>query len=323
MRLKLSGPDFKDQDPVAALRDFRDRVTMYEKSYESIGMWEEKHGYSFCQMIDVGRKFVMHQINGHYAMQTVQYLQHFNLFPRQIWLTRHGESVDDVAGRIGGDSDLTTSGTRYAAALSRFIQMRATQWADQQALRDHSNQVPAHDSLRRTDSEDNQKQNFQVWTSRMSKSIQTAQFFDQTQFVKRHLPMLNELNVGILEGFTREEVKDFYSDWYNQRRTNKFSFRYPGTTGEGYLDVTNRLKSVILEVESVTDHVLLISGLAVTRILLAYFRGLHRDQIVDLQVPLGELHMLEPVSNHIPASQRHTEVLLTETIRCRLSSVQI
>ena len=107
---------------------------------------------------------------------------------------------------------------------------------------------------------------------------------------------------GVLEGLTREKVKDFYSDWYNERQKDKFRFRYPGTAGEGYLDVTNRLKSVILEVESVTDHVLLISGLAVTRILLAYFRGLHRDEIVDLHVPLGALHVLEPVRGSIVAN---------------------
>ena len=31
MRLKLSGPDYKDQDPCAALEDFKKRVAMYQK----------------------------------------------------------------------------------------------------------------------------------------------------------------------------------------------------------------------------------------------------------------------------------------------------
>ena len=104
----------------------------------------------------------------------------------------------------------------------------------------------------------------------MRRNMHTAQSFVTPDYQTKHLCMLDELNAGVLEAWTREEVKDFYSDWYDKRQKDKFRFRYPGTAGEGYLDVTNRLRSVILEMESVTDHVLLISGLAVTRILLAF-----------------------------------------------------
>ena len=129
MRLKLSGPDFKNEDLVSALEDFKKRVAMYEKKYVPLGASEERHGYSYCQMIDVGRKFVIHNISGFFATQAVHYLQHFNLLPRQIWLTRHGESYDDVAGRIGGDAELTPFfGVKYAAALSRFIDCQKEAW---------------------------------------------------------------------------------------------------------------------------------------------------------------------------------------------------
>ncbi|KAK5454373.1 6-phosphofructo-2-kinase [Exophiala xenobiotica] len=121
MRLKLSGPDYKDEDPVSSLEDFKKRVAMYEKKYVPLGAFEERNGYPYCQMIDVGRKFVIHNIFGFLATQAVHYLQHFNLLPRQIWLTRHGESYDDVVGRIGGDAELTPYGVKYAAALSKFL----------------------------------------------------------------------------------------------------------------------------------------------------------------------------------------------------------
>lgn len=295
MRLKLSGPDFKNEDPVSALEDFKKRVLMYEKRYVPLGAQEEREGYPFCQMVDVGRKFVIHNISGYFATQVVHYLQHFNLLPRQIWLTRHGESDDDVAGRIGGDSELTLSGIKYAAALARFIDLQKRTWNLSQKGGSGDGNSPPSDSLQRAAPVDHLSKEFHVWTSQMRRSIQTAQFFTGPDYQKKHFRMLNELNAGILEGLTREQIKGFYSEWYNERQKDKFLFPYPGVAGEGYLDVTNRLKSVILEVECITDHVLLISGLAVTRILLAYFRGLHRDEIVDLHVPLGELHMLEPV----------------------------
>ncbi|KAK7900270.1 6-phosphofructo-2-kinase [Exophiala xenobiotica] len=294
MRLKLSGPDYKDEDPVSSFEDFKKRVAMYEKNYVPLGAFEERNGYSYCQMIDVGRKFVIHNISGFLATQAVHYLQHFNLLPRQIWLTRHGESYDDVVGRIGGDAELTPYGVKYASALSKFINHQKEAWKTLQEGKDGHNNSPFLDTLRRSPPADQVPKTFDVWTSKMQRSMQTAQFFAPPAYQTKHLRMLDELNAGVLEGLTREEVKAFYSDWYNKRRKDKFCFRYPGTAGEGYLDVTNRLKSVILEVERVTCDVLLISGLAVTRILLAYFRGLHRDHIVDLNVPLGTLYVLEP-----------------------------
>lgn len=72
-------------------------------------------------MVDVGRKVVAHQIRGFLAGQTVYYLLNFNLAPRQIWITRHGESMDNVDGRIGGDANLSANGDKYAKALTRFM----------------------------------------------------------------------------------------------------------------------------------------------------------------------------------------------------------
>lgn len=82
MRLKLLGPDYKNQDPVIALQDFKKRVAMYGRKYVPLGENEECQGFSYCQMIDVGRKFITHNIDGYLATQVVGYLQHFNLAGR-------------------------------------------------------------------------------------------------------------------------------------------------------------------------------------------------------------------------------------------------
>ena len=68
-----------------------------------------------------------------------------------------------------------------------------------------------------------------------------------------------------------------------------------GPGGEGYLDIINRLRAVIVEAERMTDHVLLVGHRSVARVLLAYFKGLKREDVADLDVPLGMLYMLEPV----------------------------
>jgi 6-phosphofructo-2-kinase len=224
------------------------------------------------------------------ATQVVGYLQHFNLAGRQVWLTRHGESLDNVAGKIGGDAGLSPYGVKYAAALSKFIDHERNAWNRQQSHRplavdDDTDQV--NGSLRLC--EDGSAKKFHVWTSMMRRSVQTAQFFDSSRYEIEHMRMLDELNAGMLEGLTEREVKELYANEYAERRRDTVRYRYPGTRGDGYLDVTKRLQSVILEMERVTDHVLLIGGLAVTPILLAYCRGMRRHEIADLRAPLGRL----------------------------------
>lgn len=50
MRLKLSGPDYKDKDPVKSLEDFKQRVKAYESAYQPIGRWEEDHDLQYIQV---------------------------------------------------------------------------------------------------------------------------------------------------------------------------------------------------------------------------------------------------------------------------------
>ena len=53
MRLKLSGPDYKDQDPVTALTDFKKRVVLYEKSYVPLGEYEERNDMPYVQVSNI------------------------------------------------------------------------------------------------------------------------------------------------------------------------------------------------------------------------------------------------------------------------------
>ena len=130
----------------------------------------------------------------------------------------------------------------------------------------------------------------------LKRSIQTAQFFDEEDFDIKQMRMLDELNAGSMEGLTYDEIKTQHQAEYELRRQDKLHYRYPGAGGEGYLDIINRLRAVIVEVERMTDHVLLVGHRSIARVLLAYFKGLNRNDVADLDVPLGMLYMLEPVS---------------------------
>jgi 6-phosphofructo-2-kinase len=283
INLKLSGPDYEAADPLNALVDFNSRISMYEKRYTPIGEGEKFQGYSYCQIVDVGRRTITYNINNVLSSQISEFLQNYHLYPRQIWLTRHGESEDDVHGTLGGNSCLSVEGEKFADALSQFISRRRLRWSTNTV--DHS----------WTDNRNSLSTAFEIWTSQSQKSVQTTQFFGNS-YHKRHIQILDELNAGALDGYPRCEIPHRFKDWFEKRQLDKFACRYPGARGEAYGDLIHRLKEIILDVEGSKNHVLFISGLAVIRILLAYFHGLPREDIPHIDVPQGMLYLVDPVS---------------------------
>ena len=208
----------------------------------------------------------------------MSYLHNLNLASRQIWITRHGESVDNTNGRIGGDSDITVRGTVYSKALTRFITHQKTHLDQRPEYKDH---------------------NFCVWTSMLKRGVQTAQFFDDDEFEVKHWRLLNELNPGSLEGMTYDQIKQWHKDEHDRRERDKLHYRYPGASGESYMDLISHLRAVICEIERLKEHILVIGHRSVARVLLAYFTGLDRKVVANLDVPLGMLYMLEPVCLYV------------------------
>lgn len=298
MRLKLSGPDYEGKDPTAALADFKKRVEIYEKNYVPLGDYEEENNMSYVKMIDVGRKMVSHQIKGFLAGQAVYYLLNFNLAPRMIWITRHGESDDNVAGKIGGDSELTDSGRKYAKALTRFIDKQRIAWEVHLADKIANTHFPPcpgdHTPPNPYFSNGIEAKSFCVWSSMLKRSVQTAQYFCEEEYDLKQMRMLDELNSGMMEGLTYEEIKNQHKAEFDLRSADKIAYRYPGPGGEGYLDIIQRIRPIIFELERMTDHCLLVTHRSVARVLLAYFQGLKREDVADLDCPLGMLYQMEP-----------------------------
>ncbi|AMD21516.1 HFL340Wp [Eremothecium sinecaudum] len=282
IRLKLLGPDYKGKDPVASLRDFKDRLANYLKAYEPV---EDSEDIQYIKMVDVGKKIISYNIQGFLASQTVYYLLNFNLAERQIWITRNGESESNILGRIGGDSKLTERGRKYAKALAKFIDAQRIKFNEQEY-----NQHKKHN-----DSDEEYVPNsFFVWTSMLGRSIDTAAHFNEDVYPIKQMRMLDELSAGDCEGMTYEEVHDKYPAEFEERLKDKLRYRYPGIGGESYMDVINRLRPVITEVERITDNVLIITHRVVARVLLGYFLNLSRDIIANLDIPLHSVYCLEP-----------------------------
>lgn len=202
---------------------------------------------------------MVHRHEGHIQSRIIYYLMNIHILPRSIYLTRHGESQFNVEGKIGGDSDLSPQGWRYAHALRDFVK---TQCID----------------------------NLKVWTSWLNRTIQTASYIDAPQ---ERWKALNEIDAGICEEMTYKEIEDQHPDEFRARDAAKFQYRYP--RGESYEDLVARLEPVIMELER-QKNVLVIGHQAVLRCLLAYFLDKTADELPYIKVPLHTIIKLTPVA---------------------------
>ncbi|KDP45787.1 hypothetical protein JCGZ_17394 [Jatropha curcas] len=226
IRLKIQqSPDYAEQpDFEAGYQDFKDRLTNYEKVYEPV---EEG---SYIKMIDMvsghGGQIQVNNISGYLPGRIVFFLVNTHLTPRPILLTRHGESRDNVRGRIGGDTVLSDAGEIYAKKLANFVEKRL-----------RSEKAAS------------------IWTSTLQRTILTASPIGG--FPKIQWRALDEINAGVCDGMTYEEIKKNMPEEYEARKKDKLRYRYP--RGESYLDVIQRLEPVIIELERQRAPVVVIS----------------------------------------------------------------
>lgn len=294
IKLKLFGPDYKGKNPESSLRDFKDRLKNYLRAYQPI---EDDENIPYIKMIDVGKKLISYKIQGFLASQTVYYLLNFNLAERQIWITRNGESEDNMLGKIGGNSHLTPRGLKFSKGLAKFIdEQRFLFYKEQLQKRKSTERIKSKDDIIQevaTNGDTPPTHDFFVWTSMRTRSIETAQYLDEETFPKKEMKMLDELNAGDYEGMTYPEIQGAHPEEFNKRQKDKLRYRYPGTAGESYLDVINRLRPVITELERISDSALIVTHRVVARALLGYYMNLSVDVIANLDVPLHCVYCLE------------------------------
>ena len=255
-RRKLGLDDYAGVAPEVAFRDFLTRIAQYARTYVPV---QDNEG-SYVKVIDSGRQFISNRVEGYLSSRLAFFLMQIRPTERVIWLSRHGESESNLAGRIGGDAPLTERGREYAQALAAFVRERATRIV--------------------------------VWTSTFQRTISTAAPLGlQTQALRS----LNEIDAGVCDGLTYEEIRAQMPEEFAQRSANKFLYRYP--RGESYADVIQRLEPVIVELEGLRSPVLIVAHQAVLRALYGYLMGKPQDECPYLSVPLNTVIQLTPTES--------------------------
>jgi len=274
--LKLKNEDYRNMDKIKAKQDFIDRVRAYEKQYETIEDDEDNFDISYIKLVNVGQKVISRNCFGYLPSQVAFYLQNVHIQPRKIYLSLNAETVgsEENTHQINiSHVDLTDGGREYSLNLAKFITMINT--------RDEKKGLDPRDS------------ELLVLAGTSKANAETILHLRMV-CPCFNTPLLNELRAGDLQGLSTEDIKRDFPEEYINRNQDKLRYRYPGVGGESYLDVIERIRPVIIELERQRRSVLVVCHLAVLRCIYAYFSGTKIEEIPFLPIKLHEVIELEP-----------------------------
>ncbi|ODQ77221.1 hypothetical protein BABINDRAFT_163723 [Babjeviella inositovora NRRL Y-12698] len=255
--VKTTSPDYAGKAPDFAVSDFLARIANYEKVYETLDMETDKD-LTFIKLINVNAQIIINKIETYLESRIVYYVMNLHIKPRAIWLSRHGESMYNVSGQIGGNADLSPQGWAYAKKLPQIV-------ADSVGPGELT-----------------------VWTSTLNRTQQTA---SNLPFKKLQWKALDELDAGACDGLTYQQIAEDFPEDFKARDDDKYEYRYPG--GESYRDVVIRLEPIIMELEK-NENILIVTHQAVLRCIYAYFMNIPQEQSPWMDIPLHTLIKLEP-----------------------------
>ena len=282
--LKLSNGDYAgSEDPAGALADFVRRVSEYEKVYETITD-EEAHGFEsefdtnggqlrYVKTVDAGRKLVASGCSSYLMSHLVALLGTVHLSPRKIYILLAGESENDSNGIRGGDTDLSTDGSIYSAALAALVSSRGRAAP--------GSPLVLTGTLKRYQ---------QVAQMLCTAAEHTEGGWDQATRVQ--LKALNELCFGALEGLPGGKLRHSFPAEYAARARDPLRYRYPGVGGDSYMDLISGCREVVLTLERTQTDVAVVCDVAVARVLLGYFQGAPIEHIPDVEVEPGLIEMV-------------------------------
>lgn len=193
-----------------------------------------------------------------------------------IILSRHGESEYMLKQLLGGNPPLTSKGQAYAQQLPQLILPLVL-----------SPQAPVS-----------------VLTSTLQRTIQTAAHLP---FAQQRLSALDEINAGICEHMSYEQVAQAYPAVAQARAADKLGYRYP--EGESYLDLVQRLWPVVHQLERRSSHVVVVAHQAVLRVLVGLLLRKPLQEMPRMSIPLHTVMQLTPAATE-PGSSPYDMTLI-------------
>lgn len=172
-----------------------------------------------------------------------------------IYMTRHGESTNNIKNIIGGDTNLSNSGKKYGIFLKKYFSSTS----------------------------------LDIWTSTLKRTIETASYLNHPYKTYENL---NEIDAGDFDNLVLNNIKLDFPKVYNTRNNDKLNNSYPH--GENYLNLQLRVIPILNQINMKKDTTLLIiSHKAVCRVIYSYFTNTPLSECTNIEIYLHSLYKLE------------------------------
>jgi broad specificity phosphatase PhoE len=262
---KRKNDDYINLDSDEAINDFSKRVVEYTKVYQQL---ESDQNRSFVKIYNLGQRFIINNLTCNFQKKIAYFLFNLNKKNVTIYMTRHGQSEGQTKNIIGGNSDLTENGKRYAQRLKEYFDNIGNFCDD----------------------------TFEIMCSQLKRSKNTAKVFnDNPKYKIEKYSALNEINGGEFENLSFDAIKEQYPDIYRIRNNNKYHCAWPN--GESYYDLTIRLEPILMKIENTSNKLIIIAHQAICRIIYAYLMNITPEECVNLEIKSHRLFEFNNIQN--------------------------
>ena len=259
---KINMPEFGHLTQEEAIVSFQERIGYYE----SINAPLERER-NFIKLDSLNCEILNEEINDPIPFydQIRDYLATDTI--KNLFLIRHGETFFNLENRIGGDSHLTQNGHNQAGALALFFQRK---------------KIPL------------------IFTSKKARTIQTAQPIRDLQgdCTIITLAEFDEIDSGICECMSYDEIKEQMPEIYAARKKDKHNYVYP--RGEGYITMQERINRGIkkaLYLSDPWDNIMIIGHRAVNRMILSHFLFRRVKDVPYIYIPQDKFYYISSTPN--------------------------
>ena len=258
---KAASPEFSHLAKDEAIKSFRQRIEYYQMLYAPL-----KTERNYVKLDSLNNKILAEEIT-----DKIPYWDRIRDFlvtdtVKNLFLLRHGETHFNLENRIGGDSDLTENGVAQARGLASYFQRK---------------KIPV------------------IFTSDKRRTVQTAVPIKALQEQCAIIPLkdFNEIDSGICECMTYEEIRDQMPHVSLARKKDKYNYIYPD--GEGYVSMKYRVdmgikKALYLSRDS--QSIIIVGHRAVNRMILSHFLYRREEDVPYIYVPQDRFY-------HVVATQ--------------------
>lgn len=254
---KIDLPEFGHLTQEEAIESFEERIGFYESIHEPL-----QRERNFVRLDSLNCEIINEEIRDDIPFydQIRDYLATDII--KNLYLIRHGETYFNLENRIGGDSDLTENGLAQAMALAIFFKRK---------------KIPL------------------IFTSTKRRTIQTAQPIKDLQEDCTIIPLqeFNEIDSGLCECMSYEEIKETLPEVYAARKKDKYNYIYP--LGEGYITMQERISRGIkkaLYLSNPSDNIMIIGHRAVNRMILSHFLFRRMKDVPYIYIPQDKFYYI-------------------------------